>query len=157
MAWLEIVFHVVKHGDFGDGLHLNVCLTPFKTNSDLKKIAEKLPANAKYSSPDIQIEVIQVLQRILKKKIITEFKESEVFTVMVDGSTDKNRREIVGIVVRYVTASGEKTKHALDLKHIEYHSAKSLLEILLQSLKEEGIDLERITAQCYNGANVMSG
>ena len=175
-AWLELVFHVVKYltmnglsfrgdkentdftsDDFAGGLYLNPFAHLFKINPDLKKIAGKLSANAKYSSPDIQNEVIQVLRRILKNKLSTELEESEVFTVMVDGSTDKNRRGIVGIAVRKVTASGEMAEHALDLKHAEDRSAKGLLEILLQSLKEEGIDLRGIAAQCYDGANVLSG
>ena len=62
----------------------------------------------------------------------------------------------MGIVVRYVSASGEITEHALNLKHGEDRSAKGLLEILLQTLKE-GIDLGGIASECYDGANVMSG
>ena len=60
--------------DFGGGLYLNTLAQLSNTNPDLKKIAEKLPANAKYCSPDIQNEVIQVLQGILKNKISTELR-----------------------------------------------------------------------------------
>ena len=76
---------------------------------------------------------------------------------MADGSTDKNQREIFGIVVCYVTPQGDVKEHALDLKYAENRSAEGLLEILLQSLKKEEVNVGGIAAQCYDGANVMSG
>ena len=176
-VWVETVFNVIKflsmnglpfRGDientdftsdsFGGCVYLNIfagLLFPVQPN--LKKVAENLPRNAKYTSPEIQNEVITVLRSIVKAKIIKEVKEAKSFTVMVDGSTDKNRREIVGIVLRYVTSSDEVEEHALNVKYSEDRSAKGLLNVLLESLKEQGIDSGGIVSQCYDGANVMSG
>ena len=60
---------------------------------------EKLTANAKYTSPDIQNEVIRVVVSLLSSKIANRVKKAQSYTVMMDGSTDRNWREEEEIVV----------------------------------------------------------
>ena len=130
----------LKTWDFGVCVYLNTFSDLlFKLNPELKNIATRLPANAKYRSPDIQNEVIKVLRKILKRNI---------FTIMVDGSSDKSWWEIEGIVVRYVDASGKIEEHALDIKEALDRSAKDLLELLISSLTAEGITCDGIASQC---------
>ena len=74
----------------------------FQLRPDLAEIAKKLPKNTKYTLPDIQNEVIIVLKDIVEQKIAAEVKEAKLFTLMVDGSTDKNNNEIVSIVCRCI-------------------------------------------------------
>ena len=93
--------------DFDEGvsgvLYLNIMIDlVFQLRPDLAEIAKKLPKNTEYTSPDIQNEVIIVLKDIVEQKIAAEAKEAELFTLMVDGSTDKNNNEIVSIVCRYI-------------------------------------------------------
>ena len=77
--------------------------------------------------------------------------------MMVDGSSDKFWREIEGMVVRYVNASGRIEEQAPDIKEALDRSAKGLLELLMSSLTAEGITCDGIASQCYDEANVMSG
>ena len=75
---------------FGGGVYLNTFGDLlFKLDENLKEIAEKLPANAKYTSPYIQNEAISLLQSMLKTKNTDKVKKAETFTVMMDGSSDK--------------------------------------------------------------------
>ena len=86
--WLETVFllikALVKHGlplrghheitDFVEGvsggLFLNLLSdVVFKFRPDLLDVAKKLPLNAKYTSPEIQNEVISVLKELVERKI----------------------------------------------------------------------------------------
>ena len=87
--------------------------------------------------------------------------KSNIFTIMVDGSTDKNWREIVSVIVRFVTSSGEIKGHVLNLKYTEDRSAAGLLAVLLQTLADgeegEAIGTDGIVAQCYDGSSVMAG
>ena len=69
---------------------------------------------------------------------------------MVDMSSDKNRREILGIVVR----SGEINEHALDLKYTENRTALDELAVLLQSFADEETSTDGIVAQCYASLHV---
>ena len=70
----------------------------FKFRPDFLAIAKKLPKNAKYTSPDIQNEIISVLTVLVEQKVANQIREAELFTLMVDGTTDKSYVEIVSIV-----------------------------------------------------------
>ena len=65
---------------------------------ELKKISENLSANANYTSPDIQNEVISVFQQIVKSMISSAVKDAEIYTIMVDRTSDNNFRKIKGIL-----------------------------------------------------------
>ena len=65
----------------------------FKINPRLKKIAKRLPDNAKYTSPKIQNEVIAIVYKLVKAKVANAVKKSQLFTIMMDGTTEKMGRE----------------------------------------------------------------
>ena len=175
--WVEAVFIVVKFlatnglpfrgheektdfstGDISGGVFLN--LFPqilFQIKPELFAIAQRLPLNAKYTSPEIQNEIIDVLHTLLKRKICDYVQAAEIFTVMADGSTDKNGKEIEGFVIRYIDMVELVVKeHCIDVVRADDRSAPGILELMLKSLKK--IDLKGgVVSQCYDGANVMSG
>ena len=180
-VWVHAVFNVVKYlafnglpfrgdgehtdfvsGNVGGGLYLNTFSELlFQINPELERISKRLPDNAKYSSPDIQNEVIHVIGKLLKRNISSEVKAAQIFTIMADGSTDQNGIEIEGFAVRYIDMANMKVKeHDFDVLPATDRSASGLLELLVESAKGEdvGIDLEGgVVSQTYDGANVMSG
>ena len=87
----------------------------FPLDPKLIEIHKRLPANAKYTSYDIQDEVIAVLASLTQEKIAEEIKEAKLFTIMADGITDKNRKE-VGLVCRYWTPNGNLKEHCLNIR-----------------------------------------
>ena len=75
----------------GGGLFLNLYEDLiFKVQPELHEIAKNLPKNAKYCSPSFQNEVIELLDVVLTARIVADIKQAELFTLMVDGTTDKN-------------------------------------------------------------------
>ena len=87
----------ISSENFGGGLYLNTFSDLlFKLDPNLRRIAERLPANAKYTSSDM---IIMEQQSILQTKFADKVKRTETFTIMMDGSSDK--WEIEGIVVRF--------------------------------------------------------
>ena len=176
-TWVETVFNVVKFlamnglpfrgdvektdfasEDFGGGLYLNTFADlVFPLDDSVKQIAMKLPGNAKYTSSDIQNEVIEVLQTILKETIANKVKKAQAYTVMMDGSSDKRWREIEGIVVRFVNEVGKIEEHAIGVEEAHDRSASGLIDILTKCLEELGLTTDGIVSQCYDGASVMSG
>ena len=144
--------------DFGGGIYLNTLKDLlFEVEPKLLVIAEKLPSNSKYTSADIQNQVIEALQNILKAKIADDVNKARTFTVMMDGSSDKSFREIEGIVVRCINEHGKIEEHAIDVVEAEDRSTQVLVDILVSSLTKLGISLDGIVSQCYDGASVMSG
>ena len=57
-----------------------------------EKIVRYLPKNAKYTSREIQNEVIETLAEIVRDRVAEKYKEAELFTLMMDGTTDSNHR-----------------------------------------------------------------
>ena len=144
--------------DFGGGLYLNTFADlVFPLDDSVKQIAMKLPGNAKYTSSDIENEVIEVLQTILKETIANKVKKAQAYTVMMDGSSDKRWREIEGIVVRFVNEVGKIEEHAIGVEEAHDRSASGLIDILTKCLEELGLTTDGIVSQCYDGASVMSG
>ena len=107
----------------------------FKIDPKVKEIAERLPANAKYTSADIQNEVKMGLQSILETKIANEVKKAETFAVMMDGSNDKNWNEIEEIVDRFLNADGKIEEHAIDVVETQDRTSQGLLDLLVSSME----------------------
>ena len=97
----------IENTDFEEGvsggLYLNILADViFKFRPDLLAIAKKLPKNAKYTSPDIQNKIISVLTVLVEQKVANQIREAKLFTLIVDGMTDKSYVKIVSIVCRYI-------------------------------------------------------
>ena len=156
---MEAVFNVVKYltvnglpfrghdenmdfgsESFGGGVDLNTFGDLLlKLDENLKEIAKKILANAKYTSPYIQNEVISLLQSMLKTKITDKVNNAETFIVMMDGSSDKCWREIQGVVVRFINEDGKIEEHAIDVVEAHDRSTQGLLELLTTCLASLGI------------------
>lgn len=76
-------------------------------NPELKEIHKHLPQNAKYTLHQIQNEVINVLPDLVKENVAKCIQKAKLFTIMADGTTDKNGKEIQGLVCRYVNDDGQ--------------------------------------------------
>ena len=76
----------------------------YKLSPELLDLAKNLPRNAKYLSPEIQNEIVDILAQMVRDAHTTKIKEAEFFTIMVDGTTDKSNEEIQAFVVRYLDA-----------------------------------------------------
>ncbi|XP_028410822.1 zinc finger protein 862-like [Dendronephthya gigantea] len=144
--------------DKGDGLFLRAfSQLLFPLEEKWKKIHKNLPKNAKYTSPDIQNEVIEVLASLVKKKIADDVRKAELFTIMADGTTDKNRKEIQGLVCRYLSSVGKVEEHCLNVKGIDDRSAKGIFNFIKETLAQFEISVDGLVSQSFDGASVMSG
>jgi hypothetical protein len=147
-----------EHG-LGGGLFLNIMENlVFKLRPELKDLAKTLPRNAKYLSPDIQNEIVDILAQMVRDAHTAKIKEAEFFTIMVDGTTDKSNEEIQALVVRYLDAvTQEIEERALNVDGTG-RSAKEIFEFVRKTLEDDcGIGFDGLVSQAYDGASVMSG
>ena len=121
------------------------------------EIHKKLPGNAKCTFPDVQNEVISILANFVKNKIANVIRNAKLFTIMADGTTDKNKKEIQGLVCRYMSSSGQIEEHCLDIEGIEDRSAKGIFEFIKNTLQDFDISIDGLVSQSFDGASVMSG
>ena len=159
IVWLDTVFTVVKYlginglpfrghtentdfisESFGGGLYLNTYADlGFKLNPELHEIAKRLPSNAKYTSPDVQNEAAEIISEIVKETIAKRVQDSKLYTIMVDGSTNKNGEEVIGLVVRYIHNS-VICENVLNIGTVQDRSAKGLLEFIVATFEKYGVD-----------------
>ena len=130
----------------------------FNLRSELSGFAKKLPKNAKYLSPDIQNEIVDIMAQMVRDAHTAKIKEAEYFTIMVDGTTDKSSEEIQALVVRYLDAvTQEIEERALNVDGTG-RSAKEIFDFVRKTLEDDcGIGFDGLVSQAYDGASVMSG
>ena len=78
----------------------------FKFRPDLLAIAKKLPTNAKYTSPKIKNEVIEVLRDLVERRISKQIQEPELYTRLMVQLTNRTLKSSV----QYADISSRKTK-----------------------------------------------
>ena len=74
-----------------------------------------------------------------------------MFTIMMDGTTEKTGHELIGIVARYIDAdTGEIAEHVIDVKDgTDDKSAKGLLKLLNSTLDEADLSTDGVVSQTY--------
>ena len=65
---------------------------------------------------------------------------------MVDDTTDKNRKEIQGLVCRYLSSEGKVEEHCLNVKGVDDRSAKGIFNFIKETLAQFKISVHgRVT------------
>ena len=149
--WMFTVFNVSRYlaanglpfrGDCesnmeeGDGLYSCAFSQLFPLDPKLKNLHKHLPMNAKYTSPPIQNEVISILANVGKRKIAADIRNVKIYTIMADDTTDKNRKEIHGLVCRYLWSEGKIVEHCLNVSGVDDRSAKGVFSFIKEPLRE---------------------
>ncbi|KAJ6649143.1 Zinc finger MYM-type protein 1, partial [Pseudolycoriella hygida] len=107
---------------------------------------------AKERDPDLP------LAELLRESIVREVLNADVnfFTILFDGTKDRNGDEIVSLAARFVS-SGKPFEVLLFFETTEGEDAETFTTLTLDSLCPYGLDAMRILSQCYDGASVMNG
>ncbi|KAL7598292.1 hypothetical protein Lser_V15G22949 [Lactuca serriola] len=134
----------------GNFLELIKLLTSYnKTIDDV--VLENAPQNAKYTSPDIQKEILCVLATNVQKAIHDEIGMAK-FCLIVDESQDESKKEQMVIVVRFVDREGHVKERFLDLIHVKDTTSLTLKNAIMGSLSYHKLSVQDIRGQGYDGA-----
>lgn len=127
-------------------------------DSELANCRKFIPSNATYKSPLIQNEIIDILAVLVRSKIVREMKNADVncFSILFDGTKDKNTNEIISLASRFVSG-GKVFEALLFLEATDDEDADAFTKLLLKSIKTYHLDANNILSQCYDGAPVMNG
>lgn len=127
-------------------------------NDDFKKKFENLPKNAMYISPDIQNEIINIINSLVLKKLVTKINQAKCFTILADETTDIAGIEQFSMCVRYFDKDTNRIREDfLQFVPVTDMSGKGLAQVLLESLGNLGINLNHLRGQGYDGAAAMRG
>nr|KAJ0226357.1 hypothetical protein LSAT_V11C100018560 [Lactuca sativa] len=112
-------------------------------------ILEKAPYNSKYTSADIQKEILSIIANKVRKHIRSEVGDS-YFCVMVDESRDESKKEFVDV-------EGIIRERFLDLVHVRDTLSLTLKTNMWRQLLHYQFDVSKIRGQGYDGASNMRG
>jgi hypothetical protein len=119
-------------------------------------VLDNAPKNAKYTSPEVQKEILSIYARKVQKSIREEIGDSK-FCIMVDEARDESKKEQMTVVLRFVNKEGLIKEHFLDLIHVNDTTALTLKESICAVLSANGLSMQNIRGQGYDGASNMRG
>ena len=129
----------------------------WKSNFDaeLKDHLEHAGANAKYTSPTIQNQIIELCEVSIREKILAQI--SSYWSLLADETQDCSTTEQVSVCIRYINTRGDVCEDFLGFVKLEKMDAQSIADLLLSTVQNWGLDMSKLVAQAYDGASVMSG
>lgn len=110
----------------------------------------------RYTSPQIQNELIEVEALSLLRKISTKM-QSKFFTIMGDESADVANEEQVVVCCRWVDDDLTVIEDFIGIKPVARCTADEIVKVLLDSMALMNLKIQDCRGQCYDGASVMSG
>ncbi|GMY39380.1 TTF-type domain-containing protein [Fagus crenata] len=119
-------------------------------------ILENAPGNAKYTSPDIQKEILNILATRVRNKIREEIGDAK-FCILVDEALDESNKEQMAIVLRFVNRDGFVQERFFDVVSVDETSAKTLKKGICNVLTRHNLQVENMRGQGYDGASNMRG
>ncbi|XP_059664257.1 uncharacterized protein LOC132310032 [Cornus florida] len=127
-------------------------------NDDVAKIVLKnAPKNAKYTSPQIQKEILHILSTKVRNKIREDIGDAK-FCILVDEACDEFKREqLMAFVLRYVEKDGFLQECFFDLVHVKDITSLNFKKDLCVVLSHYNLDVHNLRGQGYDGASNMRG
>ncbi|CAN6560065.1 unnamed protein product [Malus baccata var. baccata] len=124
-------------------------------NEKVRKIVfENAPKNLKYTSSDIQNDLVHacVIETI---NVITKDIEGTFFSLLVDGSRDASNKEQMAVVLRYVNKKGEAIEKFLGVQHVSSTTSISLEETIERLFATTNLSMSKLRGQGYDRASNM--
>ena len=122
----------------------------------VQKRLQEGPSNAKYISPQIQNELLDIMGQLVRKEIGDQVRNAGVYAIMADKSKDISKVEQLSIALRYVI-QGNVYERFVTYVHATSLDAASLAKYITDTLTSLNLPLENCVSQCFDGASVMSG
>ncbi|XP_059629645.1 uncharacterized protein LOC132272533 [Cornus florida] len=126
-------------------------------NDDVAKLVlENAPKNAKYTSPQIQKEILHVLAGKVRSKIREDIGDAK-FCILVDEARDESKREQMALVLRFVDRDDFLQKRFFDIVQVKDTTSLTLKNALSTVLSHYNLSVQDLRGQGYNGTSNMRG
>lgn len=112
-------------------------------------------------SPQIQKQLIECLENVIRRQIVREAMAAEYFSIMADETCDAITQEQMSVCIRYIRVKddgvSEVAEDFLGFVQLEECNAAGVTEALLTSLTKWDVDLSKRRGKGFDGASVMTG
>ncbi|XP_073312162.1 uncharacterized protein [Primulina huaijiensis] len=119
-------------------------------------VLEKAPKNAKYTLPDIQKDVLNIISNQVRAKIRKEIGDAK-FCILVDEARDASNKEQMAIVLRFVDTEGFLRERFFTIVHVTDTTATTLKKEISDALGRYDLHIHNMRGQGYDGASNMRG
>jgi hypothetical protein len=145
---------IVESKNRGNFLELLKLLAEF--NPEIAEAIRSAKYNEKYTSPEIQQEILGIYAFKVRKHIREEIGDSK-FSILVDETCDVAKRGQMAVVFRFVDKDGILQERFFDLIHVTGTKAAILKEVLSSLLSKHAFDVQNLRGQGYDGPSNMRG
>ncbi|XP_052203041.1 uncharacterized protein LOC127808506 [Diospyros lotus] len=119
-------------------------------------VQRNAPLTAKYTSPQIQKEILHVLANKVRNQICKDIGDSK-FCIIVDEARDESKKEQMALVLRFADKDGFIKERFFYLYHVRDTSSMTLKDAISEILSHHCLDIQNIRGQGYDGASNMHG
>ena len=112
--------------------------------------------NAKYTSPQIIADFLEIMDSQVAKSVLKDMKTSGVFSLMIDESTDVSVLKQLVLYGRTVAEGKLKTRF-LKIVYIEDGRAATILEAITKFFEASELEFNNLSSFGSDGASVMTG
>ena len=110
----------------------------------------------RFTSPTIQNEILEIMASTILRTIAGKL-AGELFSIMVDETTDISNTEQLVFCIRYVDSQLNSHEEFIGLHSLESTTAQSITHTIQDILLRLSLQLENCRGQCYDGASAMAG
>ena len=133
-----------------------------KTDPVLATHLASAEKRAKYTSPTIQNELIELCANQIRSSLVNDCNASPFYAFLPDEATDCATMEEISICVRFVHTREDNKKvqvreEFLGFVQAESTTGQALAERFLETQQGYGLDIDRMRAQGYDGTANMTG
>ena len=111
----------------------------------------------KYTSPDIQNEILEVMARCVLCEISKNIQNAAFFTVMADETADVSNKEQLVVCIRWVNENFVAHEDFIGMYPMERTTADHIVAALKNALSSMHLRIENARGQCYDDASTMAG
>lgn len=111
----------------------------------------------KYTSHDIQNEMIEIMSNSILRKVVESIKSADFYCMMSDETTDISKKEQMVFVVRWISDTFDIHESCLGLYECERTTAEHIVKLIMDIHTRFSIDIDKCRGQNYDGAEVMKG
>lgn len=150
-----------KNGNFMMCLELISEFDPFLSNH-IATYGNPGQGKTSYLSSTICEEFISLIAKKVFNVIIDEINHSKYFSIVVDSTPDISHIDELSFVVRYVKREIQENTPAEVERFLKFipnvgHKAKDMLDVVISTLEEFGLNLQDCRGQSYDTAANMAG
>ena len=124
----------------------------------LKRIILKVHCNAKYMSKTIQNELICLCGTEIVTGIISEVKDSRVFSILADEVGDSSNTDQISFVIWFIDKSYQIREGFIEFLECKSGTFEQELYLkIFNFIRDLGLEIDNLRGQVHDGAGIMAG